>query len=205
MLRDIVISCIGHIVVIGSMVFASTLAERPALINLDVYRVKTVSSESIAELLQKQASVDKPQRTVPQVKTEKPQLPTKHRKKSQTVKRSKPAQSTTVGKTKKTTEIPGIKTDIEFNFPEYLLELRDLIEQNWKVPFVRESLATRVFFRIGKDGTITRVFVEAPTGNITFDASALQAVIECDPFPKLPEAFEHEQLGVHFDFIYENN
>jgi TonB family protein len=205
MLRDIVISCVGHLVVIGSVVFASSFVERPTLNNLDVYRVKTVSPESISELLQKQASVDRPRRTVPQVKTEKPQLPTQHRKKSQTVKRSKPAQSTTVGKTKKSNEIPGIKTDIEFDFPEYLLELRDLIEQKWKVPFVRESLATRVFFRIGRDGTITRVYVEAPTGNITFDSSALQAVIECDPFPRLPEAFENDQLGVHFDFIYENN
>ncbi|MFC1537990.1 TonB C-terminal domain-containing protein [Candidatus Latescibacterota bacterium] len=48
-----------------------------------------------------------------------------------------------------------------------------------------------------------RVLIEKPTGNITFDSSAYNAVSESGPFSPLPDDFENENLGVHFDFIYE--
>ncbi len=203
MLRDLIVSLISHTIVIGSLIYASTFGEKPVIQQFDFYRIKTVAPQSISELLKKTGDIGKPKPEIPQIQTKTKTLPKKHRKKSQTVKRSNV--STTVSKKKsESSGFKGIRTDSKFDFPEYLLELRDLIEQNWLPPTSRGTLSTTVFFRIGRDGKILRVFVEKPTKNIRFDASAQKAVIKCDPFSPLPEKFKNDNLGVHFEFIYEN-
>ena len=130
-------------------------------------------------------------------------MPKEQRKESKTVKRSSVNENNTTISKSKESGLSGIKTVREFEFPEYLLELRDRIEQNWRPSTANETFATRIFFRIGKNGKILRAFVEKPTGNINFDASALKAVLKCDPFSPLPDEFNNDNLGVHFDFIYE--
>ena len=203
MFRDIIVSSISHIIVIGSLLYASTFGEKPEIQQYEYYRVKTVTPQSISELLKKIGAVGKPKPGIPQIKSKTKTLPQQHRKKSQTVKRSKT--NTIVNNKKSITDgFKGIKTDIEFDFPEYLLELRNRIEENWRPPTSRETLSTEVFFRIGRDGKILRVFVEKPTKNINFDATALKAVVSCDPFSPLPDEFKNDNLGVHFEFIYEN-
>ena len=203
MFRDIIVSFISHIIVIGSLFYASTFGEKPEFQQFNYYRVKTVTPQSISELLKKIGDVSKPKPKIPQIQSKTKTLPQKHRKESQTVKRSKT--NTIVNNNKsKTAGFKGIRTDIEFDFPEYLLELHNRIEQNWRSPTSRETLSTVVFFRIGRNGKILRVFVEKPTKNINFDATALKAVIACDPFSPLPDEFKNDNLGVHFEFIYEN-
>ena len=203
MLRELIVSFISHIIVFGSLLYASTFGEKPIIQQFDYYRVKTVTPQSISELLKKTGDVSKPKPEIPQIQTKTKTLPKEHRKSSQTVKRS--TVKTSVSKEKsESTDLKGIRTDSEFDFPEYLLELRDRIEQNWLPPSSMETLSTTVFFRIGRDGKIVRVFVEKPTQNIRFDASAQKAVIACDPFSPLPDGFKNDNLGVHFEFIYEN-
>jgi len=204
MFRDIVISLIGHTAVIGSLFIASTFGGKPIVSELSYYRVTTVTPQSIADLLKKNAAVSEPKREIPQIRTDEPKsLPSQQRKKSQAVKRADT--STTVSTQKKGgSDFKGIRTDAEFEYPEYLMELRDRIQQNWKPPAARQSLSTVVYFRIGRNGKVLRVVVEKATKNIKFDLSAQRAVITSDPLPPLPEGFENESLGVHFEFIYEN-
>jgi len=205
MFRDLIISSVGHTVVLGSLLYASTFGEKQTIQRFDIYRVKTVTPQSISELLKNTGDIGKPKPEIPQIQIKTQPLPKEHRKESQIVKRSSVSDNnTTISKSKKS-GLSGIKTDTEFDFPEYLLELRARIEQNWRSPTVKETLVTRIFFRIRKDGKILRAFVEKPTGNISFDASALQAVLACDPFSALPDEFNNDNLGVHFDFIYEVN
>jgi TonB family protein len=205
MFRDIIFSSIGHTVVFVVLAVASLFNRKPKIESFDVYQVKTVTPQSIAELIRKNETVDKPAPKVPQIQTKAKALPTKHRKKAQTVKRSTP-KSNTVAATKsksKTSGLKGLQVDSEVDI-EYLLELRSRIEQNWRPPNSTKSLATRVFFKIGSDGKIQRVFIEKPTGNMNFDRSAYEAVSLSNPFAPLPDDFENDNLGVHFDFIYEN-
>lgn len=203
MFRDLIISFVSHTVVFGSLLYASTFGEKPPIQHFDIYSVKTVSPQSISELLKKIGDVSKPKPEIPQIQIKTQPLPKEHRKESQIVKRSSVSDNnTTISKSKKP-GFKGIKTDTEFDFPEYLFELRDRINQNWRPSTMKKTLVTRVFFRIGKDGKILRVFVEKPTGNINFDASALKAVLACEPFSPLPDEFNNNNLGVHFDFIYE--
>ena len=203
MLRDLIVSLISHIIIFGSLLYASTFGEKPAIQQFDYYRIKTVTPQSISELLKKTGDISKPKPEIPQIRTKTKTLPNKHRKKSQVVKRSNIKTEASNKKTE-SSGLKGIRTDSEFDYPEYLLELRDRIEQNWSPPTSRETLSTTVFFRIGREGKILRVFVERPTKNIRFDASAQKAVIVCDPFSPLPDGFKNDNLGVHFEFIYEN-
>ncbi len=203
MFRDLIISFISHIIILCSFLYASTFGEKTPIQYLDVYRVKTVTSQSISGLLKKTGEVSEPKPKIPQIQTKTIPLPQENRMETQTVKRSSVVDKNTNIDKSNSSGLDGIKTDTVFDFPEYLIEIRDRIEQNWRPPTPKETLSTSVFFRIGKDGKILRVYVEKPTGNINFDASALKAIISCNSFSPLPDEFNNDNLGVHFDFIYE--
>lgn len=59
----------------------------------------------------------------------------------------------------------------------------------------------RVYFVIGRDGRVSGVRLEQSSGSSLFDRSALRAVSLADPLPRLPPAYPHDTLKVHFDFI----
>ena len=199
---------IGHAVVLGGMVFP-TLLEGNQQSYLTVYSVRTVTPQSIERLLEKSSPPGKPKPKIPQVNI-KPdtELPRKTRRPKQTVKQTstqsqKGASDTETGKQSQKSSVTGIKLDTEFDFPDYLIEMRDRIKNNWVPPTLKISLSTKVYFKIGRDGKILRAFVEKRTGNIAYDSSAMNAVTKSAPFPPLPEEFSGKELGVHFEFIYE--
>lgn len=208
MWREITYSIIGHAVIFSGLISPSFLIvkEQP---HFTVIPVRAVTPESIEQLIKKSAPVGKPKPRIPQVAIEPDKkMPKKtsrtkqiaKRKSSQTQKRSTNSKS---GKKSTKGAVPGIKVDSEFEYPEYLLELRDKIQKNWRSPTLDESLVTRVFFKLGRDGRILRTFVEKRTGNIPFDMSAMTAVTKSVPFSPLPEDFKENELGIHMDFIYE--
>ena len=159
--------------------------------------------------MNKSAASGKPKPNIPQVKvaTEK-KLPKKTRRKKQAVKQKstnseKSEAVTEKGSKVKNSPIAGIKLDSEFDYPEYLIDMRNRIQENWRPPTLNTSIATRIYFNIAKDGTLLRAYVEKKTGIISFDMSAMNAVTESAPFSPLPEDFPEKELGVHFEFIYE--
>ena len=204
MFRDLIASFVGHAVVLVSLFLTSIFAEKPIIQNLDIYHVRTVTPQSISELLKKVENIDRPKPNIPQIKIETKTLPQEHRKESQIVKRSLPKDSNTgiSSSESKTSGLKGLQVDSEIDV-EYLLELRDRIERNWQPPNVTESLIVTVYFKIDRNGKVSRVFIEKPTGKMNYDASAFKAVSASDPFSPLPDDFENDNLGVHFDFIYE--
>lgn len=200
-------SLIGHAVILGGMVFPAFL-EGKAQPYLAVYTVRTVTPQSIERLLEKSAPPGKPIPRIPQVNI-KPdtKLPRKTRRPKQTVKKTtqadKRSTDTESGKQSKDSPVSGIKLDTEFDFPDYLIEMRDRIKDNWHPPTLKTSLSTQVYFKLGRDGKILRAFIEKRTGNIAYDSSAMNAVTKSAPFPPLPEGFTGKELGIHFEFIYE--
>ena len=169
MFRDLFVSFTSHVVILGSLLYISTFGEKSVIQNMNMYRVRTVTPQSISELIKKTGAVNKQTPKIPQIKTKKEVLPQKHRKKSQTVKRSS-QKSTTVKKSKsedKGSNFRGIKTDSKVDM-KYLVELQERIEQNWRVPNINETIKTTVYFKIAKDGKILRVFVEKTNGKHKF-------------------------------------
>lgn len=62
------------------------------------------------------------------------------------------------------------------------------------------KISTVIYFKIQKDGTVTDVKVERSSENALFDQSAMRAVLSAAPLPPLPESYESDFLGVHFEF-----
>lgn len=95
--------------------------------------------------------------------------------------------------------------DNDFPFKSYLSRIRNKIGANWDwspavVP--AEGKKVVVAFKILKDGRISDLQIEKPSGISFLDQSALRAVFNSQPFPPLPNDFNHEYLGVHFGFEY---
>jgi TonB family protein len=209
MWREIIYSITGHAIVILGVMWSGIFPDNKIDTPYRTYTVKVLSSESIDRLMQK------PSPPAPEVKPEIPQvvlkedkvLPKKTKRPKQIVKSKTQSKESSSGETKKkslkTSDLKGISVDGEFEYPEYLMDLQQAIQSNWSPPFLRESMITRVYFKIKKDGTLAFVRVEKGTGNLTFDSSTVNAVIKSGPFPPLPAEYSKSELSIHFDFIYE--
>ena len=208
MWREIIYSMIGHALVFGGLFFPPFLKGEPQT-HLRVYTIRTVTPQSIEQLLKKSALTGKPRPKIPQVMVEPDRkLPSKTRRPKQIAKLTSTQSEKTstgdkTGKQSKKSPVAGIKLDSEFDYPDYLIEMRDRIKNNWQPPTLKTALVTRVYFKLGRDGRIIRAFVEKPTENISFDMTAMNAITKSAPFTPLPEGFSGKELGVHFDFIYE--
>ncbi|MCD6307664.1 MAG: TonB C-terminal domain-containing protein [Candidatus Latescibacteria bacterium] len=207
MLRHLIYSIIGHIVVLALFVFPAFLEAKPRK-NPVVYSVRAVSTADVETLLNKAAPQGEPKPKLPQVQVKKDrELPKKNWRPRQTVKKSsrQSGKSTDVKKNNKSgkTPVSGIQVDSEFDYPDYILSLRSKIERNWRPPTMQASLKTRVYFKIAGDGRILRTFIENRTGAMAFDMSAMNAVTKSAPFDPLPAGFPGQDIGIHMDFIYE--
>jgi TonB family protein len=88
----------------------------------------------------------------------------------------------------------------DFPYTLYLQGMHRRIGTNWFRPQVAAGTVVIVYFRILRDGTITEVKVETPSGNGTFDRAALSAVRSSSPLNPLPFAYDGTYLGVHLTF-----
>lgn len=62
------------------------------------------------------------------------------------------------------------------------------------------KISTIVYFKIQKDGTVSDTKIEKSSDNALFDQSAMRSVLSASPLPPLPESYESDFLGVHFEF-----
>ena len=89
------------------------------------------------------------------------------------------------------------------NFPYtyYLEQMLNKIDQAWENP-VRSDLplSTVIYFRIQKNGSVTDLQIEAPSGFSSFDNACRRAILSSDPFPPLPSDFIDLYLGIHLEF-----
>jgi TonB family protein len=89
-----------------------------------------------------------------------------------------------------------------FCCPEYLTTMLQLIQRNWTS---KQQVAgqTIVKFSIQRDGRITNVEVERPSGFFALDQTAQRALLVTRQLPPLPGQYTENDLTVHLIFRYE--
>jgi TonB family protein len=92
----------------------------------------------------------------------------------------------------------------DFPYAFYLQIIQDKITINWFPgsidPGPDTVLQTVVYFRIYRDGSISKVEVKISSGLPNFDLMAQRAVTDAGPFPPLPPDYEPEYLGIRLLF-----
>jgi TonB family protein len=89
-----------------------------------------------------------------------------------------------------------------FCCPEYLQTMLQLIQANWNG---QQSVSgqSQVKFTIMRDGTLTAVDLEKPSGYFALDREAQRAVLVTKRLPPLPRPFTEDHLTVHLIFQYQ--
>ena len=93
-------------------------------------------------------------------------------------------------------EVGGLDNP-DFTYAYYLDRLLSLIDAQWQRPAMGSGVKAVIFFRIGRDGGMSDLQVEQSSGYNSFDLAALRAVQNAAPFPPLPRAYKHQDLGVN--------
>ena len=97
----------------------------------------------------------------------------------------------------------GSSLDVaDFCCPEYIATMLVRIRTAW----TRNQGAngqTLVKFTIQRDGKLTNVEVERPSGTTTLDIAAMRAVLTTGMLTPLPDAFPNPTLTVHLNFQYQ--
>lgn len=88
----------------------------------------------------------------------------------------------------------------EFPYTLYVEGMQRKIGTFWIRPQVTAGVATIIYFRIERDGTISETKVIASSGNATFDRAALSAVRSSSPLNSLPFGYNGTYLGVQLTF-----
>jgi len=89
----------------------------------------------------------------------------------------------------------------------YIDLLRNRISSSWYsslvAPGLKGKFVTGVYFIVRRDGEISDLRVEKPSGNASLDLSARRAIENAAPFAPLPNDFSSQYLVVHFEFEWE--
>ena len=101
----------------------------------------------------------------------------------------------------------GARTDGDFRFAYYLASIRNKIGSRWVPPPGLDArgraVRATVYFRIGRDGSVSVARIESTSGIAFFDQTAMRALLAATPLPPLPAGYDDEWLGVHFGFEYQ--
>lgn len=127
-------------------------------------RKQTPSQPSTDTVERKEAARTPPQASSPSVPTAAP---------------GRPAKSDSVAIS---AEGAGIGADLY-----YLDLMRGKIKQYWNYPAGARGLKVKVQFTILRSGRIQDVKLQETSGNYYFDAAAIRAIQQANPFPPLPE------------------
>ena len=78
------------------------------------------------------------------------------------------------------------------------------LKRNWLIPYSASSLRghVAVAFRVQKDGRITDVVLERPSGIASFDEASSRTVAACNPTSPLPSEYVREYARFTVTFYY---
>lgn len=86
-----------------------------------------------------------------------------------------------------------------FRYSYYTGAILKKIRRYWQDSNVNVLRAV-AYFKIEKDGTVSKLKIHKSSKNATFDKNALRAIELASPFPPLPDGYEENSLGVYFEF-----
>ena len=89
-----------------------------------------------------------------------------------------------------------------FCCPEYLATMQDLIKRNWDSR-QQTVVSVGVRFTIQRDGRLTDIAVDRPSGYPALDYMATRALFITKQLPPLPQAFTEPSLTVFLVFDYQ--
>lgn len=93
----------------------------------------------------------------------------------------------------------------DFQYPYYLVTVRNKIGQNWRPPPDAKDAKARVIFTINRSGWVVDVNLdhENTSGTFGFQQAAIRAIRASNPFPRLPEGFLKQSLQFTVDLMAE--
>jgi protein TonB len=94
----------------------------------------------------------------------------------------------------------AVVTDVrDFPFAWYLAAVHRKVAERWEGRGLqgRQPVVT---FEIARDGQVSNVVVKESSGNPYYDSTAMRAVAEAAPFPRLPDEFPGASLKVSMGF-----
>jgi protein TonB len=74
------------------------------------------------------------------------------------------------------------------------------IRRYWENVDTYGRMRVVIYFRILKDGTVNSIKVKSPSGDNSFDQTAVRAVQLASPFAPLPDGYSGDSIGVNFEF-----
>ncbi len=86
-----------------------------------------------------------------------------------------------------------------FKYSYYTGAILKKIRRYWQDSNIN-VLRTVVYFKIEKNGTVSKLKIFKSSKNSAFDKNALRAVELASPFPPLPDGYTENNLGVYFEF-----
>ena len=85
----------------------------------------------------------------------------------------------------------------DFVYSYYIDQMLALISANWLRPSLGSGVEAVIHFRIRRDGQISDVRIIRSSGYNSFDLAGLRAVQLAAPFPRFPQSYSHDTLGVN--------
>lgn len=218
MKRPVLISLIGHLLALASFALGFSRTGPPPPPPSRIHNVDLVGMPGEQQRSRKPKGEAKPSQVVPKTETVKAKqrsgqkvdtapsteaMSPKGTKKPARTAKQQPKPEVQKGGGAQAKAGGSLRLDQEFEYDDYLADMKARIEEAWRQPLVgphSEVLKTTIFFTILKDGSIDERRVDVSSGDNTFDRSARDAVVSVDPLPALPEGFKGDQLGVYLDF-----
>jgi TonB family protein len=89
----------------------------------------------------------------------------------------------------------------DFPFAWYLAAVQRKITERWEGRALqgRQPVVT---FEISREGQVSNVVIKESSGNPYYDRTAMRAIAEAAPFPRLPDEFPGAVLRVHLGFNF---
>ena len=89
----------------------------------------------------------------------------------------------------------------DFPFAWYLAAIHRKVTERWEGRALqgRQPVVT---FEIARDGQVSNLAVKESSGNPYYDRTAMRAIAEAAPFPRLPDEFPGSVLRVHMGFNF---
>ncbi|MBN2317975.1 MAG: TonB C-terminal domain-containing protein [Acidobacteria bacterium] len=99
----------------------------------------------------------------------------------------------------------GLFDTQDFPLEEYASTIKKRVTNNWYIPsnLRRSDQFTTIVFFIDRDGQNFGTQIVESSGNNSLDITALNAIINSNPFPPLPPGFPGDHIGVKYIFIPE--